>query len=171
MLQKYCIFYSFIYLFFYHNTFLQVNLYQSSILKTDQKYHHLRWYINLKCGHVRGFFSKYCVLEILYFQLEIQWLLQQHIHHICPHLTSMPSLPSLFSASSSDRPTQPYSRGVNTVVGTWYIHRDTFDVWQNIWQPLINHDLIFPQSLFKQKVQNIFLFQFLNCEDFAPFVV
>lgn len=34
-------------------------------------------------------------------------------------LTSTPSLPCLRSASCSDRPTQPYSRGVKTVVGTW----------------------------------------------------
>lgn len=55
-------------------------------------------------------------------------ILQIHSENILPischelliaySLTSIPSFPCLFSASSSDKPTQLYSRGVNTVVGT-----------------------------------------------------
>lgn len=38
--------------------------------------------------------------------------------NILHHLTSILSFPCVFSASSSDKPTHPYSSGVNTVVGT-----------------------------------------------------
>lgn len=69
------------------------------------------------CTGVRGLG---CVWMHVYTQTHSDKYSETEVHH-----TSILSLPCRLSASSSDKPTHPYSRGVNTVVGTWDTHTHT----------------------------------------------